>query len=124
MLEAQHVLAEDPLKQTERASLMLWEKTHTQSHHLLKVAPDAILKKRSHKHHDLSLTCLKGSAIVKVGEHRYFVQPRDTVVIPRMYAYEVRPHRAEGAFAAMAVFSPPFEGKDWVWPQEDKADKR
>ncbi len=84
----------------------------TQSVNLLVLAPDAMLKKRYHEQHDLTLVVVAGSAIVQVEETRYFVKPGEVVFLPRMTAYAVMPHETEKPFSALLIFSPPFEPAD------------
>lgn len=86
----------------------------TQSVCLLMLAPDAVLKKRYHAGHDLTLIVVSGSAIVQVEETRYFVKPGGAVFLPRMTAYTVMPHESEKAFTALMVFSPAFDQTDTV----------
>ncbi len=81
---------------------------------LLQLNSRAKLSKRFHKEHDLTLLVASGSAIVIVEETRYFVTPGSAVILPRYTAYSILPHRSEGDFAALMVFSPPYEGEDVV----------
>jgi mannose-6-phosphate isomerase-like protein (cupin superfamily) len=81
---------------------------------LLMLAPDAMLKKRYHAEHDLTVFVVSGSAIVQVEETRYSVNPGAAVFLPRMTAYAVMPHESEKGFTAIMVFSPAFDEKDTI----------
>ena len=50
---------------------------------------------------------------MEVEGERHFLQPPAAVLIPRLYAYKIIPNDAEKEFVALAVYSPPFNGKDY-----------
>jgi mannose-6-phosphate isomerase-like protein (cupin superfamily) len=79
---------------------------------VLKLAPEAKLTRRYHADHDLTLIMSVGSAIVQVEETRYFVEQGAAVVLPRMTAYAVMPHRTEEPITAVMVYSPPYDPED------------
>jgi len=114
VFNAAEMLPKIRLEAGKEASFLEWERTDTQSFHVLQLAPDAVLDERFHENHDLSLMCISGSAIVEVEGERHFVEPPTVVVIPRLRAYRILPHRTEKEFVALMVFCPPFGGEDWV----------
>ena len=85
---------------------------------LLQLNSEAELSKRFHKEHDLTLLVASGSAIVIVEETRYFVTPGSAVILPCYTAYSILPHRTEGDFVAVMVYSPRYEGEDVVLLEE------
>lgn len=90
------------------------DRSGSQSLCLLMLAPDAMLKKRYHAAHDLTMFVVAGSAIVGVEETRYLVKPGAAVCLPRMTVYAVMPHESEKGFTALMVFSPAFDEKDTI----------
>ncbi len=102
------------LEEGRASSFRLCERSETQSVHLLQLRKDAVLNERYHRHHDLTLLCVAGSAIVQVEGERDFVQSPAAVFIPRLRAYKIIPHETETEFAALMVYSPPFDGEDLV----------
>jgi len=102
------------LREGEGGALNLFERGEAQSVHVLQLAPEMRLQERYHYQHDLTLVCVQGNAIVEVEGVREFVQPGSAVFVPRLYSYEVLPHRTEKTFVALLIYSPPYEGKDLV----------
>ena len=45
---------------------------------------------------------------------RFVLKPPSAIFIPRYLSYEIIPHRTETEFAAIAVFSPPYDAEDVV----------
>jgi len=98
------------LDEMESASFVLLNKTRHQSQHLLQLAPDAELKERYHRAHDMTIFGVSGQAIVEVEGKRHIMQPGDAVFIPRMFNYSVTAHESPGNVIAVMVYSPPFDG--------------
>ena len=118
VFEAKEQLPELQLPEGQNATFTLWNQTDTQSVHVLQVSKDAKMGKRYHANHDLVLLCLSGSAIVEVEGERHFVESPSTVVVRRLWSYNVIPHRTEEDFTALLVYSPPFTGEDTVLMEE------
>jgi len=112
VLDAAAVLDGIRLQEGENSWFGEWEDTGTQSIYVLLLAPNAQLGSRYHGAHDLTLVCLAGSAIVEVEQERTFLEPPACVSVPRLTAYRIIPHRSNGDFAALAIFSPRFDGRD------------
>jgi len=91
-----------------------FDRSGTQDICLLVLAPEAALSRRYHAEHDMVLFVVAGSAVVKVEETRYFVEPGAAVLLPRLTAYAVTPHGSQEDFVALMVFTPPFDGEDTV----------
>jgi len=102
------------LREGEQAAMILFERSGNQSLHVLQVAQGAMLQPRYHRSQDLTLLCIRGSAIVEVEETRYILNPRCAIFIPRLFTYKIVPHGSEEDFAAIAVFSPPYSVEDVV----------
>ena len=107
------------LAEGEKSKLALLERSGTQSLHALLLARDAMLTKRYHMRHDVTLVCLAGNAVVEVEGERQAISPPTAVVIPRLYSYKIVPHRTEEDFVGVMIFSPPFDGEDWVLMEEE-----
>lgn len=112
--DAEEMLADLNLEEGESAWMGARERTDGQSVHVLLIAPDAELKPRFHRRHDLTLFCVRGGGIVEVEGDRYFVKRLSALTIPRLHAYKIMPHNTEKETALLMVFSPPYEGKDSV----------
>jgi len=113
VLEVSALLEAAKLQGPQDSKFLLLERSAMQSLHLLRLGPGARLTERYHERHDLTLVAVQGSAIVKVEGERYFVEAPATIFIPRLYGYEILPHKSEAGFSALAIYSPPFRGKDW-----------
>lgn len=79
---------------------------------LLNLAPGAALGRRYHRKTDLTLVGVTGSAIVRVEETRYVLRPGAVIVLKRMTAYAVMAVEDGDEFAALAIFSPPYDPGD------------
>jgi len=101
-----------PLEEGEAYAFAEFERTRTHNLCLLRLARDASLSKRFHADHDMILLCSAGKAIVIVEDTRYAVAPGSVVVIPSLTAYSVLPNDPQNDFAAVMIFSPPFDGRD------------
>jgi mannose-6-phosphate isomerase-like protein (cupin superfamily) len=95
-------------------SFDLLDRSGTQDLFALRLAPDAVLEKRYHKEHDITLSVASGSAIVIVETMRYVVEAGDAVLLPRYTAYSIKPNNGDGDFVALCIVSPQFEGEDVI----------
>jgi mannose-6-phosphate isomerase-like protein (cupin superfamily) len=96
----------------QEALLLTWNTTAGQSQHLLQLASGATLKTRSHRNHDLTLTCVAGSGIIEIEGTRYRLEASRSVVIPRFHSYKIIVDNNSLPFRAILVYSPPFTGED------------
>jgi mannose-6-phosphate isomerase-like protein (cupin superfamily) len=112
VFEVEEAVEEFPLKEGALVSSHLWEQTEAQSIHLLQLARAAKFEKRFHKNHDLTLVCVRGSAIVEVEDERYFVEAPAAVFVPRKLTYAILPHKTDVPLAMLRIFSPTYEGKN------------
>ena len=94
------------------SALAQWNRSDTQGVCVLRLAAGAILEKRYHKLHDLTVFCASGNAVVEIEGQRYIIEPRDCVFIPRLQAYRILTSQGEDDFVAWLVYSPPFDGQD------------
>jgi len=104
----------EPLAPGESQASYVYNQSDAQNICMLQLAPGARLARRYHKAHDLTLVVISGSAVVVVEDTRYSVEAGSAVFLPRYTAYAVLPHETEEGFAALAIYSPPWEGKDVV----------
>ena len=108
------------LAEGEKSKFALLELSNTQSMYLLLLAKDAMLTRRRHRGHDVTLVCVAGNAIVEVEQERQLVSPPAVVFIPRFYSYKIVPHRTDKDFVGVMVISPPFDDEDWVLMEEEE----
>lgn len=118
VFEAGEQIPKLQIPEGQNALFTLWNQTDTQSIHILQVGKGAKVAQRYHANHDLTLLCLSGSAIVEVEGERHFVESPSTVVIRRLWSYQIIPHRTDEDFTALLVYSPPFQGKDTMLMDE------
>ena len=69
-------------------------------------------KPHYHDRHDLMVVVLKGKAIIHFKEHRVILSEGDAVSIPRGTFHWAENMASPQASEVIAVFSPPFDGKD------------
>jgi len=103
------VLAQNPIPTTANIKVTTLGQGHTVSHHVVQVrdreAP------HMHKDHDLTVTVLRGKGYLMLGARRVDLTVGDVVFIPGgTVHYFVNTDRQPSV--ALAVFSPPFDGKD------------
>jgi len=118
VLDISQVLSRMALPEGEKELRKEWGRGDSQSTHLLLLSKDFKTERGCQEEHDLTLVCVGGSAIVEIEGRRHFIEPGDAVVIPRLHAYSILPHRSETDFAAIVVCSPPWEDGDWVALEE------
>lgn len=102
------------LAEGELFSFGEYDRGGAQSVCVLKLAPDAVLTKRYHARHDMTLFVVSGTAIVMVEETRYLVTPGSAVLLPRLTAYAIMPHDTEQELTALLIYSPPFDAEDTI----------
>ena len=66
-----------------------------------------------HKDHDLVVVLLRGSARLHLGERVIDVHPGDVIEIPRGVVHWAE-NTARSASDVYAIFSPPFDGQDYL----------
>lgn len=104
----------EELESGEAYSFAEFDAGGSQGIYVLRLRPDAALRKRYHREHDMTMFVVSGKAIVVVEETRYFVTPGSAVLLPKLTAYTVKPHETDEEFVALLVFSPPYDGMDTV----------
>lgn len=109
VLKAEQIVGQQELTKDNPSWFGMWDSTDTQSIYVLRLAKDAVLDPRYHDRHDLFIVCLKGNAIVEVEKERTFLEPPAGVLVPRLHAYSILPHKTEEDFAALLVFSPYYD---------------
>lgn len=101
--------------------------TAAPSTRLLGAHPDASVhrlwttgvKPHFHRAHDETIVVLAGSGTMRLGEESHVVAPGVTILVPRgvVHSLEV----SDGAVEAISVFSPPFDGTDRHFLEEDSS---
>jgi len=112
VLNLAEILPKVSLAQGEDTWLLEMWRSGTQSVTVLMLPGDAVLERRYHETHDLTVVCVRGNAIVEVEGERQLARPPACVFLPRLTAYKILPHESGVDFAALLIYSPPFDGKD------------
>lgn len=85
------------------------------SHHVAVVRTEE--KPHYHRFHDLTVVVLRGEGVLTVDQRRFPMAVGDVAHVQRGVPHFFR-NTADGASAALVVFSPPFDGRDFVTEDE------
>lgn len=96
----------------EGVSLSLVNKATAQSVCLLRVPVGGKVDAVYHRATDLTLVVVAGKAAVAIEDARHFVEPGQTVFIPRMTSYSIVPNETDEDFVALVVFAPRYDPAD------------
>ena len=118
LLKPHDLPADAQLPKGQKAQLLKWNATSDQSQHLLQLASEAVMETRYHPRHDLTLTVVEGEGVVEIEGERYKVGISDAVTIPRFHSYKILVQEDSPLFKAVAIYSPPYTGKDVKFPQD------
>ena len=105
------ILTEHPLSSEENIKVVTLGKGQAVSHHLVQVRDREI--SHIHKKHDLTVVVLKGKGYLMLGKRRVNLTEGDILFIPRGSTHYFVNTFSEPS-VALAVFSPPFDGKDSI----------
>ena len=109
--EMNRVLAQNPLPATANIKVTTLGQGRTVSHHVVQVRDRE--SPHIHKDHDLTVTVMRGQGYLMLGTRRIDVTVGDVVFIPSgTIHYFVNTDSQPSV--ALAVFSPPFDGKDTI----------
>jgi mannose-6-phosphate isomerase-like protein (cupin superfamily) len=103
------ILAQNPLAVTANIRVTTLGRGRTVSHHVVQIRDRE--SPHIHKEHDLTVTVLRGQGYLMLGTRRIDLTVGDVVFIPEGAAHYFVNTDSQPA-VALAVFSPPFDGKD------------
>ncbi len=104
-------MADDPLPSGENIKATTLGRGPTVSHHVVQIRDREV--PHVHKLHEVTVTMLTGSGYLILGKQRIDLSAGDVIYIPRgVVHYYVNTEREPTV--ALAVYSPPFDGKDIV----------
>ena len=104
---------ENELSQEEPLSSTVILKSDEASYHLIQVR--GAEKKHMHEYHDLAVFVQSGTGTMFLGKEKFNVRGGAVIFVPHgipHYFVNTGPQPA----VAVSVFSPPFDGKDIVYP--------
>lgn len=105
------VLARNPLPATANIQVTTLGQGRTVSHHVVQVRDRE--SPHIHKDHDLTVTVMRGQGYLMLGTRRVDLTVGDVVFIPSgAVHYFVNTYHQPSV--ALAIFSPPFDGKDTI----------
>lgn len=109
--DLQTILAENPLPPSENIKVVTLGRGEGASHHIVQVrdreAPHV------HKTHDLTVTVMRGRGYLMLEKKRIDLAAGDVLFIPRGAVHYFVNTDGEPS-VALAVFAPPFDGKDTI----------
>ncbi len=109
--DIEQVLAQNPLPATANIQVTTLGRGRTVSHHVVQVRDRE--SPHIHKDHDLTVTVMRGQGYLIVGTRRVELKVGDVVFIPGgVVHYFVNTYHQPSV--ALAIFSPPFDGKDTI----------
>jgi mannose-6-phosphate isomerase-like protein (cupin superfamily) len=109
--DLEKIIAENPLGVSENIKITTLYQGQSVSHHIVQVrhreAP------HMHKIHDGTVIMMKGSGYLMMENRRMDLSVGDVIYIPRAVVHYYVNSASEPT-VAFVVFSPPFDGKDYV----------
>jgi quercetin dioxygenase-like cupin family protein len=103
------ILANNPLLPGENLKVVNLGRSVSASQHVVQIRDREIL--HVHKIHDMTVTMMRGQGYLALDQSRINLKPGDVVHIPRNVVHQYVNTHSELS-VALAVFSPPFDGKD------------
>jgi mannose-6-phosphate isomerase-like protein (cupin superfamily) len=103
------ILADHPLVPGENIKVTTLGQGATVSHHLVQIRDREV--PRVHKAHDVTVTLFNGQGDLTLDQRRIELSAGDAIYIPRDTLHYFVNTSSEPA-VALAVYSPPFDGKD------------
>lgn len=122
VLDIEDILAKNPLKDDENVKISLISETKFASTHFVQVRKKAEIKPHFHKKHDKTISIKKGNGIAILNGIRYFVKPGTVLQVPSKTRYKFI-NTGDELFVSLAVYTPPFDGKDMNYIEEEYVDK-
>ena len=105
------ILTEHPLSAEENIKVVTLGKGQGVSHHVVQIRDREI--PHVHKKHDLTVMVLKGKGYLLLGKRKIDLAAGDVLFVPRRTTHYFVNTFSEPS-VALAVFSPPFDGKDTI----------
>jgi quercetin dioxygenase-like cupin family protein len=109
--DLEQVIAENPLGISENIKITTLDQGQSVSHHIVQVrdreAPHI------HKTHDGTVVMMKGRGYLVIENRRMDLSVGDVIHIPRDVVHFYVNSASEPS-VALVIFSPPFDGKDYV----------
>ena len=105
------LLAGEPLASGENIKVATLGQGATVSHHLVQIRDREV--PHVHKAHDVTVTLLKGQGELTLDQRRIELRAGDVIYIPRNAVHYFVNTSSQPA-VALAVYAPPFDGKDTV----------
>jgi quercetin dioxygenase-like cupin family protein len=103
------ILADNPLLPGENLKVVHLGHFASASQYVVQIRDREIL--HVHKIHDLTVTMMRGQGYLVLDKNRVNLKPGSVVHIPRNVVHQYINTHGEPS-VALAVFSPPFDGKD------------
>lgn len=108
-IDLERILAEHPLAPGENIKVANLGRSASASQHVVQIRDREVL--HVHKVHDATVTMLRGYGYLVLDKSRINLKAGDVVHIPRGVAHQYV-NISSDPTVAMAVYSPPFDGKD------------
>jgi quercetin dioxygenase-like cupin family protein len=109
--DLEKIIAENPLGVSENIKITTLDQAQSVSHHIVQVRD----REAPHKHkiHDGTVIVMKGRGYLMMENRRMNLSVGDVIYIPRDVVHYYVNSAAEPT-VAFVIFSPPFDGKDYV----------
>ena len=108
----ERLLAAHPFGSNEAFQIMELNRTDDQSVHLVRIRTQE--KPHRHMTHDVTVVIQKGEGTLYLNNQGEDLHPGDVVTIPRGLLHYYVNRSVDTPTEAVAVYSPPFDGKDIV----------
>jgi quercetin dioxygenase-like cupin family protein len=105
------VADKNPLEEDEEVKIIHVSENRNSSMHLIQICENGVLDPHYHRRHDKVIYVEKGTSIATVDGSRYLVKPGSILQIPSRTVHALH-NTGDETFVAVAIFSPPFDGRD------------
>lgn len=122
VLNIEETLKLNPLGEGEDVKLLLISESKLSNTYFVQIRKDSEIKTHYHKAHDKTVYVKKGRGIAILNGTRYLVQPGTVLQIPNNTQFKLI-NTGDELFVAVSVFTPPFDGKDIIYPKEEEGIK-
>lgn len=119
VLDIEETLKLNPLGDEEDVKLLLISESKLANTYFVQVRKGSEIKTHYHKVYDKTVYIKKGRGIAILNGTRYFVQPGTVLQIPNNTRFKFI-NTGDELFVAVSVFTPPFDGKDIIYPKEEE----
>ena len=108
-IDLERILADNPLAPGENIKVANLGRSASASQHVVQIRDREVL--HEHKIHDATVTMLRGQGYLVLGANRVNLKAGDIIHIQRGVAHQYVNTSSEPT-VVLAVYSPPFDGKD------------